>query len=152
MLVSLKEHSYYRTAICGFNYLPVCTRPDISFPQSSLARHSRDPTPRDMVLLKSVLRYISGMFNISLSFPRHRSFNLTSLVACVDADWGGYKATTRSATGFVIFSTDAILSELEEARRGVGQARVVPTTKIVSTLSSTTAMDTSSNISEQEGF
>ena len=87
-LMSQKGHSKYRPIIGGLNYLAVCTRPDLSFPISVLARHLHAPTPH-MSYLKRILRYVSGTLYYGLNFRHNCNFNPDSIVVCVDADWGG---------------------------------------------------------------
>lgn len=57
--------------------------------------------------MKRVLRYVAGTTTFGLSFPIHAPFLPHSLVACVDADWGGCKESRRSTTGFVITVNEA---------------------------------------------
>lgn len=71
-------------------YLAVCTRRDLSFPVSTLARHLHAPTTRHMRLTKRVIRYsdiyVSGTLKDGLHFPRLGPLSPASLGAAVDAD------------------------------------------------------------------
>lgn len=107
ILLSPKENSQYRLAIGSVYHLAVCTRPDVPFQLSALARNLHAPTARHMVPLKRFLRNVSGTLIFGLSFPRHRCFNPTELNSGVDADWGGCNETRRSTTGFDIAVNEA---------------------------------------------
>jgi len=101
------DHADYRSTIGGLLYLSVCTRPDLAFPVSALARHLHAPTPRHAALLKRLLRYLAGSLSLGLHYPFTDSCTPSSLRAFADADWGGCLDSRKSTTGFVITVNDA---------------------------------------------
>ena len=100
--LSTKYHATYRSLLGGLLYLATCTRPDLSFPVSVLARHLHQPTIRHILLLKQVLRYLVGTKEMGLKYKIFSYLSDSSLCAYVDADWKGCKETRKSTTGYVI--------------------------------------------------
>lgn len=99
--LSSNEHSNYRSLIGSLSYLAICTRPDISFAVSSLARKLHAPCARHLILAKRVVRYVSYTANKSILFP-NSSISKDPLTAYSDSDWAGCHETRRSTTGIVI--------------------------------------------------
>ncbi len=95
-------HNKYRSLIRILLYLAVCTRPDVSFSVSVLARQVHNPTPRNFSYLRRILRYISGTVNMSLKYHRSDHVQPQSLRAHVDADCGGCHDTRKSTSGLII--------------------------------------------------
>lgn len=52
------DHSRYRSIVGGVMYAAVCTRPDIAFGASVLARQMHAPTGRHLVLAKRLVGYL----------------------------------------------------------------------------------------------
>jgi len=101
-LLTREDHAAYRAIIGGILYLAVCTRPDLSFPISVLARQMHAPTFHHFAFLKRILRYIAGTTNYGMHYARHGPLNPSCISAAVDADWGGDQDTRRSTTGYMI--------------------------------------------------
>ncbi len=95
-ILSPSERNTYRSLIGSLLYLAVCTRPDISFSVSVLARQVHAPTKHHMGLLKRVLLYIAGTVHFGLMFPRSDKLSSRSLHSAVDVDWGGCRDTRKS--------------------------------------------------------
>lgn len=85
----------------GLAYLATCTRPDITFAASSLARHFHYPTTRHILLAMRVLRYVNSSKNNGIFFISTRQPTSQSLRAAVDVDWGGDVDIRRSTIGFL---------------------------------------------------
>lgn len=100
--LSPKEHTMYRAIVGGLMYLAVSTRPDLAFSVSTLARQMHAPTDRHMRNAKRTLRYINGTADLGILYPQLGRFSPQSIVAAVDADWGGDADTRSSTTGFVV--------------------------------------------------
>ena len=64
--LSKSAHALYRASICELLYLAVCTRPDVSCAVSYLARAVYTPSERHALLLKRVLRYLSGTIHLGI--------------------------------------------------------------------------------------
>ena len=102
-------HSVYLSLIGALIHLAVCTRPDISFAVCALARHVHSLTERHQSLLKRILRYIAGTTEHGLQYTRHSTTD-TSLIAHVDANWGGCIETRHSTTGYIVSVNDGPVS------------------------------------------
>ena len=80
------DHKVYRSMIGSLLYLAVCTRPDMLFSVSALARQLHTPTLRHMSLIKRIFRYVAGTVNYGLKYSRSVKQSCRSLVANVNAD------------------------------------------------------------------
>ena len=100
-LLSKRDHQAYRAIVGGLLYLSVCTRPDLSFLTSALARQMHSPCDRHFKYLKRILRYVAGTLEYGLFYPR-LPCTPSSIGAAFDADWGGDIETRRSTTGYLI--------------------------------------------------
>ena len=88
------SHHTYRSVVGGLAYIATCTRPDLSFAVSALARHMHCPTNRHLIQAKRVLRYLAGTLHRGLFFSSSQRIYAGSLHvsqsclhAAVDADW-----------------------------------------------------------------
>ena len=91
-----EEPSYYRSLAGKLQYLTI-TRPDIQYAVNRVCQRMHQPTVADFGLLKRVLRYIKGTLHLGLHINKNNGLELS---AYSDSDWGGYKETHRSTTGF----------------------------------------------------
>ena len=87
--------------IGGLSYLATCTRPDLTFTVSALARYLHDPSYYHLCHAKRVMRYVAGTKNYGIFYPARPLTSLT-MDASVDSDWGADVETRRSVTGFVV--------------------------------------------------
>ena len=83
-----EQHNRYRSIVGSLSYLGICTRPDISFAVSVLARQLHAPCKRHLLLVKRVLRYVSVTSDKEIFYPRCQ-INSSPLTAYTDADWAG---------------------------------------------------------------
>lgn len=89
--MNITEHHDYREIVGGIAYLASCTRPDINFTVSALARRLHElhePYHFYMILPKRALSYISGTLDHGIDSPSHCSINY-GIHAAVDSEWGG---------------------------------------------------------------
>ena len=87
----------YRKIVGKLQWLQVTVRPDITFAVHRLSVHVANPSAKEMVAAKRVLRYLNG--------TRSRGIEIRGggrLVAFVDSDWGACLETRRSVSGYVI--------------------------------------------------
>jgi hypothetical protein len=112
----LSEKYPFREAIGGLMYLANCSRPDIAFAVSVLARYSSEPTKRHWSGVKQVLRYLAKTKNYGLLYRRGRFAGDISLLVTNDiagyAD-AGYLSDphkARSQSGYVFMSAGAAIS------------------------------------------
>ena len=99
--LSLQDHAKYRRMVGELLYLAVCTRPDISFAVSSLARSLHAPTRRHFSMINRVLRYLSTTKSHGILYPAGNGEQLDLRAFC-DADWAGDLEKRHSTTGFFI--------------------------------------------------
>ena len=91
----------YQAAVGALLYLSVCTRPDIAFAVSSVARFMSNPGSTHWEAVKRILRYLKGTLHHGLVFRFSASGFLFS--ASSDATWGSVDVDRfRSTTGYVI--------------------------------------------------
>lgn len=91
------EITVYQRAVGALMYIANCTRPDLAYAASCLARHMSKPAERHWQQLKAVGRYLSATKDFGITFGS----NAGSLVGYVDSDYAGDKETRRSRTGYV---------------------------------------------------
>eukprot|EP00171_Calliarthron_tuberculosum_P002740 IDg2740t1 len=101
--LNAREHAMYRAIVGGLMYLAASTRPDLALSVSTLARQMHVPTYRHMRNAKRTLRIIGGTAKLGILYPKKGPLAPQSIVAAVDADWGGNSETRSSTTGFVVF-------------------------------------------------
>ena len=90
----------YRAIVGGLLWMSICTRPDISYAVSQLARHMRVPAVPHLAAAKRVLRYLSGA-QFGLQYTRHAT--PSPILQCyADAAFATDELTRKSTTGFVL--------------------------------------------------
>jgi hypothetical protein len=67
----------YPQLVGKLNYLVQCTRPDLAFAVSQLARHQANPGKHCWDALKRVLRYLAGTRNVGITYNRNAPSDLT---------------------------------------------------------------------------
>ena len=85
----------YRETVGKVMYAMVCTRPDIAFQVSQVARFVEKPGREHVIAVKRILRYLRGTKDLKLVFG---GGDLT-LVSFADADHGADPDTRRSVSG-----------------------------------------------------
>jgi hypothetical protein len=97
----------YQKAVGSLIYLNTCTRPDISFAVSSLARKMSNPSYQDWHAVKRLLRYLKGTKDYGISLGNNNQQNPADpgkiIKVYSDADWAGDIATRRSTSGYLIY-------------------------------------------------
>ena len=96
-----RRHSRFRAAVGELLYLSVCTRPDISFAVSVLARCVHAPTVRHELFLKRIFRYLAGSPSLGIKYRVGEEVSAI-LEAFSDADWAGCRESRKSTSGFLI--------------------------------------------------
>jgi hypothetical protein len=95
-------------------YVAVCSRPDIQFAASALARYMSCPTKELVKHAIHVFRYLAGTVELALEFQ-----GKGQPVCYVDADYGGDAATRRSTTGYAFMLFGACVSWQSRLQRTV---------------------------------
>nr|GEV17243.1 hypothetical protein [Tanacetum cinerariifolium] len=88
------DPSHYRGMIGTLIYL-TASRPDLQFTICVCARYQAWPTEKHLHVVKSIFRYLRGIFNRGLWYPKNSSIALT---AFADADHAGFQDTRRSTS------------------------------------------------------
>ena len=96
--------SPYQEIIGCLQWLAGCTRPDISYSASFLARHTANPMEMHWELALRVASYLAHTSSVGLKLGGTRK---TALEGWVDADWAGCHDTRRSTTGYVFKLNDS---------------------------------------------
>jgi hypothetical protein len=91
-----------------------CTRPDISFAASYLARHVARPNEHLLQMALSVIAYLSSTRTVGLTLGGTKR---TPLTAWVDSDFAGCCETRRSTTGWILelFNSPIVWSSRRQA-------------------------------------
>jgi hypothetical protein len=88
----------YQEIIGCLQWLAGCTRPDISFAASYLARYTANPTKDHWELALRTTSYLAHTRTVGLTLG---GLNQVTLTGWVDADWAGCHDTRRSTTGYL---------------------------------------------------
>ena len=89
----------YRQLVGALQYLTF-SRPDIVQAVNKVCQKFQSPTIGDLSAVKRILRYLKGTMDYRLRFISQSSLTLNGFC---DVDWGGYKVTRRSTTGYCIY-------------------------------------------------
>ncbi len=92
----------YRTIVGMVMYLAVCTRPDIAFTASMLARFLAKPTPGHWLVAVGLVRYLRGTRDFSLRYRAVSGLPSNVLMAYSDASFKPYEWCSFSVTGYVL--------------------------------------------------
>ena len=95
----LKDPERYCRLVGKLNYLTI-TRPDISYPVSTVSQFMMAPRTTHWEAIAQILRYLKGVPGKGLVYRNHGHDNI---VGFTDADWAGCPTSRRSTTGFCIF-------------------------------------------------
>ena len=79
-------------------YLSICTRPNIAYAVSYLARFSSKPNKSHWTAAKRVLRYLKGTADHGIVFTKSES---DECVGFSDADWAGDQQDRKSTSGYL---------------------------------------------------
>jgi hypothetical protein len=96
----------YRNAIGSLLYLAICTRPDICYVVSALARFSHNPGERHWKLVQNIIRYVVHTKNQGLFFKLGSQVieNMTTTAYC-DASFND-TANGKSTLGYIMMLSD----------------------------------------------
>jgi hypothetical protein len=101
----MTNRTVYRELIGSLMYLMVCTRPDIAFIVSVLARFMAIPEKKHFAVAKNVLRYLKGTKTRGITYkptkctlPKKESLDIAGYT---DADWAGDTKTRKSTSGYL---------------------------------------------------
>ena len=92
------DQELYQSAVGKLLYLSTCSRPDIAFAVSKVARYTSKPTVEHWKAVKHIFRYLVGTINHGILFSRSSS---SECIRYSDADWGGELDDRKSTSGFI---------------------------------------------------
>jgi len=92
-------------------YGAVCTRPDIFFAVTQLARFNSNPGQDHVKASKQLFQYLKGTMSDGIHYTQDKNFNGKMKIHCyVDSDWAGCPDTRRSTMGYVIMISNGPVS------------------------------------------
>ena len=98
----------YQSTIDSLLYLSGCTRQDIAFSVSHVARFCSSPTKEHWTAVKCILRYLKGTSNYGLMCLRNGD-TVHALIWYSDADWAGDVNNCKSTSGYLfVMSGEAV--------------------------------------------
>ena len=94
----------YINAVGALMYLATCTRPDIAYTVSQLARFNSNPGHVHWSAVKHLFRYLKGTMDLRLTYgPAPFTTSSSPLFTTyTDADHGGNKDNSRSTGGYLV--------------------------------------------------
>ena len=96
----------YLSAVGSLMYLATCTRPDISFTVSTLARFSANPGEAHWQAVKHLFRYLKHTLEERLIYGSSASNELFETYS--DSDYAGDNSSLRSTEANVVMGTGAV--------------------------------------------
>ena len=90
----------YLSAVGSLMYLATCTRPDIAYAVSLLARFNSNPGKAHWQAVKHLFRYLKGTLDLRLTYGPSKEDEL--FVTYSDADYAGNEDTLRSTGTYVL--------------------------------------------------
>nr|GEU39781.1 retrovirus-related Pol polyprotein from transposon TNT 1-94 [Tanacetum cinerariifolium] len=100
------DPSHYHGMIGTLFYL-TASRPDLQFVICMCAWYQAWPTKKHLHAVKKIFRYLRGIVNRGLWYPKD---SLIALIAFADADHAGCQDTRRSTSGSLQFQGDRLIS------------------------------------------
>nr|GEV73446.1 retrovirus-related Pol polyprotein from transposon TNT 1-94 [Tanacetum cinerariifolium] len=100
------DPSHYHGMIGTLLYL-TASRPDLQFAICMCARYQARPTEKHVHAVKRIFRYLRGIVNRGLWYPKDSSI---ALIAFTDADHAGYQDTRWSTSRSVQFLGERLIS------------------------------------------
>ena len=101
------DQQLYQSLVGSLMYLSVCTRPDIAYAVSTLARFSNKPNRSHWTAAKRVLRYLRGTDDYGIAFTKSDS---GECMGYSNADWAGDQEDRRSTSGYLFLMTGGPVS------------------------------------------
>ena len=92
------DQAVFQSAVSSLLYLSTCTRSDIAYAVSNVAKFCSKPTTRHWSAVKRILRYLRGTFDYGLQYVGD---GLQESVGYSDADWAGEVDNYKSTSGYV---------------------------------------------------
>ncbi|XP_070007087.1 secreted RxLR effector protein 161-like [Nicotiana sylvestris] len=100
------DRKLYRGMIGSFLYL-TARIPDIIFSVGLCARFRANPKESHLTAVKRILRYLKGITDLCLCYPKGSNFNL---VGYVDVDYTSFLVDRKSTSGMAHFLGSCLVS------------------------------------------
>ena len=101
------DKTLYQRYVGSLLYCSICTRPDITFAVSCLARYQQDPRTCHLTAAKRVLRYLKGTAKFGLNY----GVRTNNRIQCFsDASYASCTNTRRSTSGYIVLLAGAPIS------------------------------------------
>ncbi|XP_026409959.1 uncharacterized protein LOC113305065 [Papaver somniferum] len=104
----LSNPTVYRSLVGGLQYLLI-TRPELAFAVNKVCEFMQNPTDKNLLLVKRILRYLQGTFCYGITLRGSPTLKL-NFQAYTDADWAGDQTDRRSTSGYCVFLGSNIIS------------------------------------------
>ena len=99
------DKNLYQSAVGSLIYLSTCTRPDIAFAVSNVAKYCSRPSKKHWTSVKRILRYLKATNDHGLFYCK-----TSEKVGYTDAGWAGDINYYRSTSGYVFKLGGAAIS------------------------------------------
>ena len=96
----------YMEAVGSLNYLATCSRPDLAFAVSQIARHMHAPTEENWTAVKRIFRYLQGTKTLCLFY----SSTPIPLTGYSDASYAPEATDRKSTSGYVFMKNGGAIS------------------------------------------
>nr|GEU31923.1 retrovirus-related Pol polyprotein from transposon TNT 1-94 [Tanacetum cinerariifolium] len=100
------DPTHYRRMVGTLMYL-TASRPDVTLVVCMCARYQEKPTKKHLHVVKRIFKYLRGIVNRGLWYPKYSSIALTSYV---DANYVGCQDTRRSTFGSMQLFRERLVS------------------------------------------
>jgi hypothetical protein len=97
----------YQEIVGSLQWIATCTRPDLAFAASWLARYTSGPTDGHLKVALEVIDHLGSTRDMRLTLGGKTA--KPELQGWVDADWGGCHDTRRSTTGHIFMLGDSAI-------------------------------------------
>jgi hypothetical protein len=101
------DATQYRRLVGSFHYL-AHTRPDMAFSIGYVSRFMQRPTMEHQQAVKRIIRYVAGILNHGLYYPRCPGE--AHLVGYSDSDHAGEINTSKSTSGILFYFGKCLVS------------------------------------------
>ena len=100
------DGSCYAECVGALMYISCCTRPDLAYAASCLAKHMANPCERHWLQLKFLGRYLSATKTAGIVFRK----DAPAPAGYVDSDYAACKDSRKSRTGFIFLAASGPIS------------------------------------------
>jgi hypothetical protein len=96
-----------KSRIGSLMFASVCTRPDIAYAVSYLARYTTHPSKEVCKAINRVFKYLVGTKELGIFIPKNDE---TTMRVYCDSDYGGDKNDFKSTSGIIVYLGQSVVS------------------------------------------